>query len=298
MTPCTISRRSLLTGLPLLMMPTLTNAQMRVAETTLAILTANPPSHHLDDRVVTVGNGRRFRIFRAIPKTRAPAAGYPVLTLLDGNAMFDDLTVTLLASCPDLVVVGLGYDTPRKFAQVERSLDYTPPKSLNGNPYADPSRQGRIYGGAPAFLDMVLGELRAASETGLPVDPQRRHLGGHSFGGLFTLYALFRRPDAFAGYAPVSPSLWWAGEQMAELEKKAAFPPDQRLKLFVALGDKEQRSNDKGPPPVGPAPETMALIKRLSARPQVSVTSMVLKDHVHGATLLGALPHMLTWANG
>jgi predicted alpha/beta superfamily hydrolase len=144
----------------------------------------------------------------------------------------------------------------------------------------------------------VLGELRAASETGLPVDPQRRHLGGHSFGGLFTLYALFRRPDAFAGYAPVSPSLWWAGEQMAELEKKAVFPPDQRLKLFVALGDKEQRSNDKGPPPVGPAPETMALITRLSARPQVSVTSMVLKDHVHGATLLGALPHMLTWANG
>lgn len=298
MTPCAISRRSLLTGLPFLMMPTLTNAQMRVADTTLAILTANPPSHHLEDRVVSLGNGRRFRIFRAIPKKRAPAAGYPVLTLLDGNAMFDDLTVGLLAACPDLVVIGLGYDTPRKFAQDERSLDYTPPKSLDGGPYADPSRQGRIYGGASAFLDMVIGELRAASEAGIDIDPRRRHLGGHSFGGLFALYTLFRRPDAFAGYAPVSPSLWWARQQMAQLEAKAVFPADQRLKLFVALGDKEQRSNDKGPPPTGPAPETMELIQRLSTRPQFSVSAMVLKDHVHGATLLGALPHMLAWANG
>ncbi|MBT9369396.1 alpha/beta hydrolase-fold protein [Rhizobium sp. CSW-27] len=297
MTVSFLRRRSLLTGLPFLMMPTLTFAQMRVADTTLDILAADPPTHRLDDRVVRLDKGRSFRIFRAIPKADAPPAGYPVLTLLDGNAVFDDLTPELLALAPNLVVIGLGYDTPRKFAQAERSLDYTPPKDPAAGPYADPARQGRMYGGAELFLEMLLGPLRTQSEAGLAVDPQRRHLGGHSFGGLFALYALFRRPQSFAGYAPISPSLWWAPETMARLEDRAVLPAGHPLKLFVALGDKEQRSNDKGPPPTGPAPETMALIERLSRRPQFTVSSEVLKDHVHGATLAGALPLMLGWAS-
>ena len=51
------------------------------------------------------------------------------------------------------------------------------------------------------------GVLRAAAEDGLRVDPSRRTLWGHSFGGLFTLYALLARPGSFARYAAISPSI-------------------------------------------------------------------------------------------
>ncbi|MFD1745683.1 alpha/beta hydrolase [Rhizobium helianthi] len=298
----TLRRRQLLTALPFmtmpsLMKPSLTYAQMRVAETTLDIFKVDVATHRLDDRVVTLANGRKFRIFRAIPKKAAPATGYPTLTLLDGNAVFDDLTAELLALVPDLVVIGLGYDTPRKFAMVERTLDYTPPKQGNG-PHVDPARPERKIGGGFEFLTMLTGDLRSAAEGDLKVDPSRRVLGGHSFGGLMTLIALFRQPRAFSAYAPVSPSIWWAQEPMRRLERQAVWPKADadRIRLFIALGDKEQRSNDKGPAPTGPAPETMDLIARLSKIPALSVSSDVLEGHVHGATFLGALPQILRWA--
>lgn len=300
MTPFALARRSVLAGLPLLIMsdvikPRLTYAQMRVAETTLDIFKAEVPTHRLDDRVVTLSNGRRFRIFRATPKASPPRDGFPVLYLLDGNAVFDDLTVELLARAPDLVIIGIGYDTPRKFAMVERTLDYTPPRT-GESPQADPLRPERRIGGAFEFLPLLIGELRVRAEEGIAVDASRRALGGHSFGGLMTLITLFRQPDAFCAYAPVSPSLWWAMEPMAKLEHQAHWSLSQRKRIFISLGDKEQRSNDKGPPPEGPAPETMDLIRRLSTVPVLSVSSLVLEGHVHGATLLGALPQILEWA--
>lgn len=297
-----LRRRQLLAALPFVTMtsvlkPSLTYAQMRVAETTLDIFNMEVPTHRLDDRVVKLSNGRSFRIFRAIPKTPAPASGYPTLTMLDGNAVFDDLTPELLALSPDLVVIGVGYDTSRKFAMVERTLDYTPPKQGEG-PHVDASRPERKIGGGFEFLTMLTAELRTEAERGLQVDPSRRVLGGHSFGGLMTLITLFRQPDAFSAYAPVSPSLWWAMEPMRKLEKEAVWPkPDEgKIRVFLSLGDKEQRSNDKGPPPTGPAPETMALIGRLAQNPALSVSSEVLEGHVHGATLLGALPQILRFA--
>lgn len=300
MKPFALSRRSLLTLVPLLTMsiatkPSLTYAQMRVAETTLDIFKTVVATHRLDDSVVTLSNGRTFRIFRASPKAKPPAQGFPILYLLDGNAIFDDLTAELLARAPGLVVIGIGYDTPRKFAMVERTLDYTPPRT-GEVPQADPVRPERRIGGAFEFLPLLIGELRVHAEDGLAIDPTRRALGGHSFGGLMTLITLFRQPDAFSAYAPVSPSIWWAMEPMAKLEAEARWPLKQPKRLFISLGDKEQRSNDKGPPPATPAPETMELIERLSAVPKLSVSSLVLEGHVHGATLLGALPQILEWA--
>lgn len=301
MKPFALSRRSLLTLVPLLTMPivtkpSLTYAQMRVAETTLDIFKTDVATHRLDDRVVKLSNGRSFRMFSAIPKEQPPAQGFPILYLLDGNAVFDDLTAQLLARARGLVVIGIGYDTPRKFAMVERTLDYTPPRT-GEVPQADPMRPERRIGGAFEFLPLLTGELRVLAEEGLVIDRERRALGGHSFGGLMSLITLFRQPDAFSAYAPVSPSLWWAMEPMAKLEAEARLPLDQPKRVFISLGDKEQRSNDKGPPPAGPAPETMELIERLSAVPGLSVSSLVLEDHVHGATLLGALPHILAWAH-
>ena len=60
-----------------------------------------------------------------------------------------------------------------------------------------------------------------SSSTSLFPEVARRHTGeastkrsilfGHSLGGLFVAYALLTRPDAFATYLAISPSLWWDG---------------------------------------------------------------------------------------
>ncbi|WP_258286092.1 alpha/beta hydrolase-fold protein, partial [Escherichia coli] len=60
-------------------------------------------------------------------------------------------------------------------------------------------------GGADAFLHFVTTTLRSAVAQRCRVDPARQALFGHSFGGLFVLYALAHRPDAFSHWIAASP---------------------------------------------------------------------------------------------
>ncbi|HEY0276265.1 MAG TPA: hypothetical protein VGC31_09385, partial [Paenirhodobacter sp.] len=85
-----------------------------------------------------------FRIFRAIPRTKAPKSGFPVLYLLDGTAAFDFLTPDLLDSVPGLALIGIGYGGEAQFARNDRVFDYTPPRTPGGAPYADPTQRDRI----------------------------------------------------------------------------------------------------------------------------------------------------------
>lgn len=267
-------------------------------EAALEILTADPPSHRIDVLRVAVGPGHR--LFRAVPKGDAPPEGWPVLYLLDGNAAFDFLTAEHLAMVPGLVLVGVGYDTDRQFARERRTLDFTAPDPAAPGADAeglrpDPVHEGRIAGGAGQFLDRLTGPLRAAAEQGLEIDPARRTLWGHSFGGLFTLYALLAQPGAFARYAAISPSIWWDEPLIRRIAAGAAVPEIRPL-LMMALGDKEKRSGAGGPPPDGPAPATMDFVAGLRDHPGLDPQIHVLRDHIHIQTIAGSLPLALPFA--
>lgn len=218
--------------------------------------------------------------------------------MLDGNAAFDFLTAADLASVPGLAVIGIGYDTERQFARELRTLDFTAPDftapdGRGDGLRPDPVHEGRMAGGAAIFHDRLTGPLRAAAEAGLPVDPERRTLWGHSFGGLFTLYALLARPSGFARYAAISPSIWW---DEALIRRIAAEAAPATLPLLVALGDREKRSGSDGPPPDGPAPATMDFIAGLARHPGHRATPHVLAGHVHIQTLAGSFPLVLPFA--
>ncbi len=264
-------------------------------EAALDILSSDPPTHRLD--VLRVATGPGHRLFRAVPKSLPPAEGWPVLYLLDGNAAFDFLTVAHLALVPGLMLVGVGYDTDRQFARERRTLDFTAPEGPGDGIRPDHVHEGRMAGGGAQFLDRLTGPLREAAETGLPVDPARRTLWGHSFGGLFTLYALLSRPGAFNRYAAISPSIWWDEALIRRIAAgagvSAVAPP-----LLVALGDKEKRSGVEGPVPDGPALATMNFIAGLRAHPGLAPQVHVLKDHAHIQTIAGSLPLALPFAAG
>ena len=51
------------------------------------------------------------------------------------------------------------------------------------------------------------------------VDPDQRSLVGHSFGGMFGVYALFTRPALFQHVVAVSPSLWWRDRYLMAPER-------------------------------------------------------------------------------
>lgn len=238
--------------------------------------------------MVRAGDGRAFQLFFAIPCADPPAAGYPVLYMLDGNAAFDALTSAHLESMPGLMVIGIGYDTELRFEVMSRSLDYTPvemPRSPNG----------RRTGGADAFLDLLAGELRGFAETGIPVDPARRTLWGHSLAGLCTLYALMAKPGAFSRYVSISPSVWWNEQWLLNFEGGTA-PAGREAEVLVMLGDAERRSNPAGPHWEGPAPHTLEMVARLRGRPGFSVSMEIFKGLGHAATLPASLEPALAFA--
>jgi len=136
-----------------------------------------------------------------------------------------------------VVVVGVGYDTQDlREIMALRALDFTP-TAQGGKVVPLPPFQ---FGGAAAFLDALVDEVSVAVERQFPGRNVTRVLAGHSLGGLFTLFALFRRHDAFAGYMTLSPSLWW-DEQVMLREAEAWRPAStRRTAVFAAVGEKEQ----------------------------------------------------------
>lgn len=290
-----LGRRALLACLPMLAAAPAAFAQVVIPSASLDIFETPTATHRLAQRLATLPDGAVYRLFSAIPVQAPPAAGYPILYALDGNAAFDLLTPETLALAPDLVIAGIGYDTHLRFAVEERALDYTPPLP-GGGVAPDPARPGRLLGGAEQFMSRLTGPLRAEIEAGLPVDPRRRTLLGHSLAGLFALHGLLIHPQAFRRYAAISPSIWWGGDRLPPADHAAPDADSTMRELLVALGDREQRSGSTGPAPTGPAPQTLEFVERLSERGDIRVRLEVLRGRQHGETFAASLPSALGFA--
>ncbi|WBU54439.1 alpha/beta hydrolase [Paracoccus sp. SCSIO 75233] len=249
---------------------------------TLSLFEKSHPTHRLDDRLLDLPDGRRYRVFRAIPKAEPPADGWPVLWLTDGNAFFDRMAGELLARYPGLMIVAVGYDTDLPFASTERALDYTPPPLR-----PDPKRPERMVGGAAAFLARLNGPLREFAEENLPVDPHTRCLGGHSYGGLFAIYARGQQ-SIFSRFCAASPSFW--------LHPDMPAAGDAPLTIYVGDQERERgRLTDPRNPAFQVPKQTRDFVDRAAALGQ-DVSLSILPGLTHGQTLAGALPDMMSLA--
>ena len=86
--------------------------------------------HFTQRQYDSVDGARHYRVWTAVPNKAPPAAGYPVLYMLDGNAVMDKLSDAFLqqlsAGSPP-VIVAIGYQTALPFDTAARAWDYTPP---------------------------------------------------------------------------------------------------------------------------------------------------------------------------
>ncbi|MBB3285783.1 MULTISPECIES: alpha/beta hydrolase-fold protein [Rhizobium] len=168
------------------------------------------------------------RIFLYRPSKPAPPEGWPVLYLTDGNACFatsvDALKVQ--ASYPngtnvgEGVIVAIGYPTDEPYDPLRRSWDLSPPPGRVYPPFFPDTPDVRT-GGGKHFLTLIENELKPWVEEQVPIDRSRQILFGHSFGGLFVLYALMTKPTAFSSWISASPAIYW--EDAAILSTESAF---------------------------------------------------------------------------
>jgi hypothetical protein len=171
---------------------------------------------------------RHYRLDIGIPRKQPGPAGYPVMYLLDGNnvmaQLHDDWLSELQAGAPPLLVM-IGYEIDGTYDAQQRTRDYT----------------GAT---AKAFLDLIQSQIKPEIGAHYAIDPQQQTLWGHSFGGLFVLYALLQEPDAFRTWIAASASLWFQPITFANGMAIKAFPAGDRRTVRMIRGERE------GKPPI------------------------------------------------
>lgn len=203
-----------------------------------------------------------FQLWVATPMAGVmpmPPGPRQVVYVLDANLFFGTavemtrLMSQLYGELPPLLIVGIGYDTESPAVQAElRARDFTPSVdarmealygSLPGAP-APTLPEGRRLGRAAEFLAFLTEEVRPFIEERYDVADDGATLFGSSLGGLFTLYALLERPEAFDAYVAVSPALWWDDQVLMKREEAAAASRDDlEATLYLAVGAEEERDD-------------------------------------------------------
>lgn len=216
----------------------------------LMALTGTGPMLADLQRYALRSQGGDYEIFVAVPAVPPPKAGYPVLTMLDGNAWIAGAAealnwqgrFALQSEIEPPLIVAVGYPGADPFDLGRRAFDYLPrhesgklsQRFMQGAPWHQP-------GGADDFLAFLTGPLRDEIAKRYPVDPARHILSGHSFGGLFALRSFLTNPRSFRHYAALSPSLWWDDAQLMKQADDliAALPRDLDTRLYIGVGERE-----------------------------------------------------------
>jgi len=197
-------------------------------------------------------NSNTYHLYVSLPMYYSPldTTHYPVLYLLDGNYWFPVAhAARFLLDCADeiepVIIVGIGYTweysiEPEFFG---RWTDYLPFKDNAADTSSDwksfTNGKPLSSGGSDAFLNVLRNEI-------IPfIDKQYkstndRGIFGHSGGGIFTAYCLFKATDLFQRYGIFSPSLWLKDKEMFNVEKSFSEHNNTlHAKVFMAVGGLE-----------------------------------------------------------
>lgn len=163
-----------------------------------------------------------------LPAGYKPTEKYDVVYVLDGEMLvrffppvraFDEENDLI----PPVIIVGINnvywYDKGLN----SRDRDLLPAK-VSGSP---------LSGGADAFATFLSTELipyinRTYASTGSAT------LFGHSYGGMFTMYAFLTHPEMFDHYIASDPALWWNDGYVNRIAStKLKTFPHNRKTLFI-----------------------------------------------------------------
>ncbi|WGY00426.1 alpha/beta hydrolase-fold protein [Nocardioides sp. QY071] len=245
------------------------------------------------------GLGTGLRISIARPAARwgrgEPVGPVSVVFLTDADYAFGTVVEASRlgqfgAEVGPMVVVGIGYADERgdyAFVEQRRGIDFYrgPRRSLEV-----PGLGSLEIGGADAFLAALLDTVAPEVERRAPETAgARRILIGMSAGGHFAAHVLTQRPDAFQGYALLSPALFdpWpaAGdEQLVEAVRalpSGAIPSDTTV--FLSAGGCEEEPGN--PLAVGAIISNVYRMRAALAAQGVTTELAVFAGETHNSSL-------------
>ncbi|HSL46145.1 MAG TPA: alpha/beta hydrolase-fold protein [Anaerolineales bacterium] len=180
--------------------------------------------------------GRSYDIYVRLPSGyEQNQKKYPILYVLDGQwdfKLLDSIYGGLVYDgfVPEMIIIGITYSGDDPDYGSLRTMDYTPMHDL----FFPGSGDG------PKFFAFFKEELIPFVESTYRVDPSQRALMGGSFGGTFTLYAMFTEPTLFSGYVAASPIVVFGNKDVFRQEAAyASSHPDLPVRLFLSVGELE-----------------------------------------------------------
>ncbi|TPN86785.1 alpha/beta hydrolase [Aquimarina algicola] len=193
-------------------------------------------------------NGQKYKIKIQFPRGYKDDSReeYPVLYVIDAETNFGGVGYIVQRLIkdkliPQIIVVGIAYDTDYKTFYKLRSRDLTPVEDnklkIGGAKKPDPT------GGASEFCDFLEKELFPFIEGNFNVKKQDRALYGHSYGGLFGSYVLLEKSHLFNKYILLGSSLWYKSNLLISQVKHKELNINQ-TKLYMGSGELEGRIDD------------------------------------------------------
>ncbi|MGF7045588.1 putative alpha/beta superfamily hydrolase [Paenibacillus sp. DS2015] len=246
---------------------------------------------------------REYRIFVAIPSGETPPLGYPVIYLLDANAIFGTMVEAIRVQARrtektgvvPAIIVGIGYLTEEPFSPA-RHYDFTLPASLTELPTSPDGRAWPKQGGAEDFLTFIQEDLKPEIERKFTVDRNRQTIFGHSLGGLFVLHVLFTKPEAFQTYVAGSPSIHWNKRFMHEEEQLFTARLEEEpvnIRILIGMGELEKYHKSRIYENAKDLSERLAKL----AKQGVHVEFKGFEDEGHGSVLPALISRALRFAS-
>jgi len=191
-------------------------------------------------------NGVTYPIFVALPGSYfTTEKTYPVVYMLDAYSSFGIMVqmARLLAfdkELPEVIIVGISSEGGSKEFNFNRARDFTPTQIPSEKLPGEFKSAFPISGGAEKFLGFIKEELIPYVESKYRFSPGDRTLEGHSLGGLFVFYSLFKEPDLFKRYIAISPALLW--DNVLLLKQEENFSKDHKTlnaDIYTSVGSLE-----------------------------------------------------------
>jgi hypothetical protein len=143
---------------------------------------------------------------------------YPVYYFTDGDVAFGMIKeiadlLMMAEEIKNIIVVGISYGQGLDNWGKNRVRDLVPASDSILD-------KAENTGGADNFLKFIQFELFPVINKNYRANPDSSAIGGHSLGGLFNSYILFKQPELFKNYFIGSPALHWSNKIVLNLEKE------------------------------------------------------------------------------
>src|SRR5579883_1925491 len=176
--------------------------------------------------------GQKFDLLISLPDDYATSGRrYPVLYVLDGwhfpLLAFLQNNNHYSERMPPVIMVNISHGEGNVMAL--RARDFTPTRTK-----VEPTS-----GGAGAFLDFFEHDVIPLVDRTYRTVLSDRALLGHSYGGLFALYALEQRPALFQRIVAASPIVGWDDRLLFRIARERLRNLPAPVRLDLSAGDEE-----------------------------------------------------------